>query len=86
VAAFFAVGVWFLLMSAGFARKSRLADALTTIPTIAFAAIFCFVLLFAPLSWGDQGTPTAYLLQGISLLIIILEVLGLISVLTRQPS
>ena len=81
---FFAAGAWFFLLSAGFAWRNRLIVAVTSIPILFFASVLVLILLFAPLSWGNKGTSTAYVLQGISLLIVLVQVLGLFSVFAHN--
>lgn len=81
---FFVVAAWFLVVATSFALKSRLLVVLTSVPVVLAGGILFFVLLFAGFSWGEQGILTARILQAISFVIVVLQILGLIAVFTSQ--
>jgi malonyl CoA-acyl carrier protein transacylase len=58
--------------------------ALTSVPIVLAGGILFFVLLFAGLSWGEQGILTARILQAISFVIVVLQIIGLIAVFISQ--
>ena len=65
-------------------RQSRLAVVLLSLPVIGAAAFFAFILLFAPLAWGDANLPTTYLLQGCAVLLILVQLAGIVAVFSRR--
>jgi hypothetical protein len=73
------VATWFGLISFGHAIKNRALVAVTSAVVILASLCFMFLLLFAPLAWGDSNMPMIYMLQATLLLIIALQIAGLIA-------
>ncbi len=77
---FVTAGMWFALISVGHAAGSRVLVTVTSVPAVIVGALYVFVLLFAPLAWGDSNAVTAYALQAVGLLLIVVQIAGLIAV------
>ena len=73
-------GASFCVVSYSLWIRSRLLAALVSIPLILVLGMSSFMLLFAPLAWGDSNIRTVYLLQLTSLLLAVLQIVGLIDV------
>lgn len=84
VLGFFVAAGWFIFVAGGFATRSRLLVAIASVPVILAACILFLVLIFAELVWSPQGVLTARILQAVSLVIIVLQILGIITVFGSQ--
>lgn len=76
---FLGFGMLFCLVSYGLWMRSRLLIILSSVPIIVVSAVTSFILLFAPLAWGDSNIGTVYMLQFFSLSFIVLQIVSLVS-------
>ena len=84
VTGFFVAATWFVVIATGFAFRGRLLVLLSSVPVILAVCTLFLALIFAGFAWDKQGMSTAQVLQAISFVIVILQVLGLIGVFTEH--
>jgi hypothetical protein len=75
---------WFLGICGAFARRSRFWVTVASVPVITLCLLFAFILIFAPLGWGDENLPTARTLQIGALLLGAFQIWGLIAVFASK--
>ena len=79
-------GFWIASIVIGLLFRRRVLVLLLSIPVIGFALLFAFILLFAPLAWGNSNLATAYGLQVVALGLILIQIAGILAVFSKRPS
>lgn len=83
---FLGAAAWFGVIAWGFAVQSRPVVIVMALPVMLGAGVFAFILLFAPLAWGDRNMPIIYLMQGSAVGIIGLQVSGVIALFINSAA
>jgi NADH:ubiquinone oxidoreductase subunit K len=77
-------GALFCVVAYGLWTRSRLLVTLSSVPIILIAAVASFILVFAPLAWGDSNIGTVYTLQFLSLSFAVLQIASLLHVFAAK--